>query len=214
MRDAVRRGGFVGLKCYHTMARVEGPTWRAPIETYLPEPLVRLAHEERLSISLHIVRDRALADPSTRQPFDAPARNTRICACGSPTLRAASTHGIRLKASPACVDCRMSTSIPAPSPKLARLKPSSQRSDTTACLYGADFPTSHMRGRCVAIRDSFHWFSAEDMRLEERHTALRLVMVGIESLRSLKLAAWRLKLSDRQIEDIFCTNAARLYGFA
>ncbi|MDW8212541.1 MAG: hypothetical protein RMJ55_03215 [Roseiflexaceae bacterium] len=71
-----------------------------------------------------------------------------------------------------------------------------------------------MRGRCVAIGDSFHWFSAEDMRLEERHATLRPVMVGIESLRSLKLAAWRLKLTDRQIEDTFCTNAARLYGFA
>ncbi|WP_198135982.1 hypothetical protein [Roseiflexus castenholzii] len=52
------------------------------------------------------------------------------------------------------------------------------------------------------------------MRLDERHTTLHPALIGSESLRSLKLAAWRLKLSDRQIEDTFFSNAARLYGFA
>ena len=35
LREQVRAGGFVGLKCYHTLARVDGPTWLAPIEAYL-----------------------------------------------------------------------------------------------------------------------------------------------------------------------------------
>ncbi|GIV99392.1 hypothetical protein [Roseiflexus sp.] len=84
----------------------------------------------------------------------------------------------------------------------------------TLVLYSADFPISHMCGRCVALGDSFHRFYAEDMRLDERHTTLHPALIGSESLRSLKLAAWRLKLSDRQIEDTFFSNAARLYGFA
>jgi hypothetical protein len=71
-----------------------------------------------------------------------------------------------------------------------------------------------MRGRCVAVGDSFHWLYAEDMGLEERHATLRPVLVGLESLRSLRLAARRLKLSDSQIEDIFYNNAARLFSFA
>ena len=78
-------------------------------------------------------------------------------------------------------------------------------------LYGSDFYISHLRGRCVAVGDSFHWFYAEDMNLAERHTTLRPVLVGLESLRSLRLAARRLKLSDRQIEDIFFSNAAQLF---
>jgi hypothetical protein len=78
-------------------------------------------------------------------------------------------------------------------------------------LYGSDFYISHLRGRCVAVGDSFHWFYAEDMNLEERHTTLRPVLVGIEALRSLRLAARRLKLTDRQVEDIFYNNAAQLF---
>jgi len=81
-------------------------------------------------------------------------------------------------------------------------------------LYGSDFYISHMRGRCVAIGDSFHWFYAEDMGLEEKHATLKPVLIGLESLRSLRLAARRLKLTDTQVEDIFYNNAARLFSFS
>lgn len=77
-------------------------------------------------------------------------------------------------------------------------------------LYGTDFHVSHMQGRCVAIGDSFHWLYAEEMDLEEKHITLQPVLIGLESLRSLILALHRLKLNDRQIEDIFYGNAAEL----
>jgi glutamate-1-semialdehyde 2,1-aminomutase len=79
-------------------------------------------------------------------------------------------------------------------------------------IYGSDFPISHMRGRCVAIGDSFHWFYADEMGLDERHATLRPALIGLEALRSLRLAVRRLRLSDAQIEDIFYTNAARLFS--
>jgi hypothetical protein len=63
VRETVRRHGFVGLKPYHLMAQVEGPTFLAPIEAYLSEAHMRLAHEEGLTITLHMVLDRAMADP-------------------------------------------------------------------------------------------------------------------------------------------------------
>lgn len=213
VRDMVRHSGFVGLKCHHTMARVEGPTWLAPIETYLPEPLVKVAHEERLSITLHIVRDRALADPLNQ------ATIRRYCE-RYPDMRLLLAHAARgfnpwhtiegiasLRGLPN-VYCDTSAVTEA-----GAFEAIIETLGHDRLLYGADFPVSHMRGRCVAIGDSFHWFYAGDMRLDERHTTLRPVMVGLESLRSLKLAAWRLKLSDQQIEDIFFTNAAQLYGF-
>jgi len=61
--QTVKTEGFVGLKCYHTMATGCERTWTAPIETYLPEPQVAVAGELGLAITLHLVRDRALADP-------------------------------------------------------------------------------------------------------------------------------------------------------
>jgi glutamate-1-semialdehyde 2,1-aminomutase len=66
VRERVRRGGFVGLKPYHTLARLDGPTWQASLEAFFPEALARLAHEEGLSVTVHLVRDRALADPANQ----------------------------------------------------------------------------------------------------------------------------------------------------
>ena len=65
MREEVRRSGACGLKCYHTMATTQ-PTWEADIPAYLPEELVSVAHEESLVITLHMVKQRALADPSNQ----------------------------------------------------------------------------------------------------------------------------------------------------
>jgi glutamate-1-semialdehyde 2,1-aminomutase len=79
-------------------------------------------------------------------------------------------------------------------------------------LYGTDFPVSHQRGRVVAVGDSFHWLMAEEMQLKQPHLSLRPVLVGLESLRALKLAVRRLKLSDNHVEDIFHDNAMQLYS--
>ncbi len=84
--------------------------------------------------------------------------------------------------------------------------------DHTRVLYGADFPVSQLRGRCVALGDSFFWISAENTDLKVPYADLQLALVGHESLRMLKIAAMSLRLTDRQIEDIFHRNATRLFG--
>jgi glutamate-1-semialdehyde 2,1-aminomutase len=214
VREQVRRGGYVGLKCYHTLARVAGPTWNAPIERYLSEEHVRIAHEERLTITLHIVRDRALADPLNQ------ATIRRYCERYS-DMRLILAHAGRgfnpwhtiegiesLQGLPnVWFDTSAVTEAGAFEAIVETIGPE-------RLMYGSDFPISHLRGRCVAIGDSFHWFYAEDMDLDERHTTLRPVLVGLESLRSLRLAARRLRLKDSQVEDLFFGNAARLFGFA
>ena len=66
IRETVQRLGFVGLKPYHLFA-TEKPTFDAHIPSFLPEEHVRIAHELGLSITLHIVRSQALADPSNQE---------------------------------------------------------------------------------------------------------------------------------------------------
>ena len=70
VRERVKRDGFSGLKCYHVYAR-EKPTFDATIPSYLPEAHVRIAHEEGLSITLHMVRPRAMADPANQETIRA-----------------------------------------------------------------------------------------------------------------------------------------------
>ena len=66
IRETVRSLGLVGLKCYHLYSPVT-PTFDSPIEAFLPEEQVRVAHEEKLSITLHIVKQRSLADPQNQR---------------------------------------------------------------------------------------------------------------------------------------------------
>ena len=62
VRQEVRRLGLHGLKCYFWFSKVKEP-WEAGIADFLPEPLVKVAHEEGWFITLHIVKSRALGDP-------------------------------------------------------------------------------------------------------------------------------------------------------
>lgn len=70
---------------------------------------------------------------------------------------------------------------------------------------------SHLRGRCVVVGDSFVWLYEDMLNWDAvSFQKVRPVFVGLESLRILKQAAWHLRLTDSQVEDIFCNNARRL----
>lgn len=212
VRQTVRQKKYVGLKCYHTMAKVDGPTWHAPIEAYLIDEHVRIAHEEGLSITLHMVRDRALADPINQKTI-------RHYCEKYPNMRLILAHAARgfnpwhtiegIGSLAGLDNVWFDTSAVTEAGAFEAIV---ETMGHTKLLYGTDFPVSHIRGRCIAIGDSFHWLYADEMDLDERHAALKPVLVGLESLRSIKLACNRLKLSDAQVEDLFYNNAMRLFG--
>ena len=62
MRQEVRRLGLAGLKPFSTYAQIEN-FWQAEIPDYLPEPIMAVADEEGWTITLHMVRQRGVADP-------------------------------------------------------------------------------------------------------------------------------------------------------
>jgi glutamate-1-semialdehyde 2,1-aminomutase len=212
VRAEVRRQGFVGLKPYHLMAKSDGPTFLAPIEDYLTEDHVRVAHEEGLTITLHMVRDRALADPVNQATIH------RYC-LAYPNMRLILAHaargfnpwhtieGIHSLEGLSNVWCDTSAVTEA-----GAFEVIVETLGHNRLLYGTDFHVSHLRGRCIAIGDSFHWLYDNEMHLDEKHTTLKPVLIGLESLRSVILAMHRLKLKDRQVEDIFYNNAVKLLG--
>jgi glutamate-1-semialdehyde 2,1-aminomutase len=214
IHDEVHEHGFVGLKCYHTMAQLDGPTWQAPIESYLPEAHMRVANAAGLSITLHMVRDRALADPLNQ------ATIRRYCE-SYPNMRLILAHAARgfnpwhtiegIDSLKGLNNVWFDTSAVT---EAGAFEAIIETMGHERLLYGTDFHVSHIRGRCVAIGDSFHWFYAHDMDSEEKHIKLAPVLIGLESIRSLRLACGRLKLSDSQIEDIFYNNARQLFPLA
>jgi len=214
IRAEVRRLGLAGLKCYHVHSGL-AVTWDADIPAYLPEAQVRVAHEEGLCITLHMVKPRAVADLSNQHWI------RHYCET-YPDMQLILAHAARgfnpyhtieglaaLRGLPN-LWCDMSAVA-----------------DTGACeaiieilghdrlLYGSDFPVSHLRGRCVAIGDGFLWLYDDTLDWQTASfQPLQPVFVGLESLRVLKQAAWHCRLSDSQVEDVFCNNVRRQLGLA
>ena len=211
IRETVRRCGFVGLKCYHVYSP-RRPTFDSFIEEYLPESHVRVAHEEGLSITLHMVRARALADvanqetirrycehyPNMRLILAHAARgfNAHHTILGIDSLRGLNNVWFDTSA---VTDCGAIEAI-------------INTIGHKRVLYGSDFPVSHLRGRCVALGDSFLWISAENTNLDVPYAKLELALVGHESLRTLKVAARSTRLTDAQVEDVFHNNGTELFG--
>jgi len=209
IRETVHRDRFVGLKCYHYYAD-EHPTWNATIPSYLPDEQVRVAHEEGLVITLHVVRPRALADRSNQEVIRRYARRY-------PNARLILAHAGRgfnpyhtvsgVAALRGISNVWFDTSAITDSGAFEAIV---RTFGVDHLLYGSDFPVTHIRGRVVAIGDSFLWVSTENTDFSAVYGQVEPTLVGLESLRTLKLACTNLNLSETQVEAIFYGNAKKL----
>jgi predicted TIM-barrel fold metal-dependent hydrolase len=210
IRQEVQRLGVVGLKPYHLFA-TEKPTFEAHIPSFLTDEHMRAADELGLSITLHIVRARALADPSNQEVL-------RRYATTYPNARLILAHAARgfnphhtiegIHALRELGNIWFDTSAVTDAGAIEAIV---RTCGHQRLLYGSDFPVSHLRGRCVALGDSFLWLSPENTKLDAAYANVQFTLVGLESLRTLKVAALALGLSDEHVEDIFLHNAARLF---
>jgi glutamate-1-semialdehyde 2,1-aminomutase len=213
VRQEVRRLGLHGLKCYHTFAARQ-PTWEADIPDYLPEPLVRVAHEEEWVITLHVVKSRAIADPANLHWI------RRYCQL-YPHMKLILAHSARgfqpshnlegLGQLTGLDNLYFDTSANCePLAHQAILRIMGHR----RLMYGSDLPVSHLRGRSLSAADSFLWLYGDTPVWGEKHQRIQPVLVGLEHLRALKWACWSERLSDAAIEDLFWNNAAELFDVA
>ena len=213
IRETVRRDGFVGLKCYHVYSPEER-TFDSQIPSYLPEEQVRIAHEEGLSITLHMVRQRAIADEGNQQVLRCWGKkypNARfILAHAARGFNPYHTiEGIGSLRGLGNIWCDTSAVTDG-----GAFEAIVRTLGVDRLLYGSDAPVTHLRGRCVAIGDSFLWLSESNTDFSTAYADFRPALVGVESLRVLKLACWNLGLSDTEVEKIFWGNAAALYQLA
>lgn len=211
VRETVRRKGFVGLKCYHLFAPKE-PTFEARVEEYLPEEHVRVADDLGLSITLHMVRARALADPANQESIARLAgkypRSRWILAHAARGFNPYHTvEGIGSLAGLGNIWFDTSA-VTEPGAYEAIVR----TFGVDRLLYGADFPVTHLRGRCVAIGDSFLWLTEDNTRFDAAYGAVKPLLIALESLRALKQACWNLRLNDSEVEQIFYGNAAAMFS--
>ena len=201
---------IAGFKCYHTYS-AQKPTWNAPIESYLPEWAWQLADERGLVITLHMVRDGAMADPENQ-------REIRQMCSRYPGAKLILAHAARGFHAPNTVKGVSSlrglqnvwfdmSGVTESAPLLAILREFGPRK----LMWGSDFPVSESRGKAVTVGDGFLWLDSRSVNWAESQHG-RPTLVGLESLRALREAAGDFGLNAGDIADIFYHNAVRLLG--
>ena len=215
MRAEVKRLGFSGLKVYHLFVQGE-PTWNADISKFLTEEHVRVAHQEGWTITLHMVKHRAMAEAANQQ------RIIEYCS-KYPDIKLILAHAARgfnpYHTAEGIHTLKGLRNIWCDTSAVTEAGGFEAIVDTLGhdrLLWGSDFPVSHERGRCVAIGDEFLWLGEDslDWSSVAAYARIQPVLLGLESLRALKLAAQRLRLTDSQVEDVFYHNARRMLGMS
>lgn len=213
VRQEASRLKVAGFKCYHTESP-RRPTWDSDIPEFLPEELVRIAGEEGLAITLHMVKARSVADPSNQYwirkycekypdmklilAHAARSFNPRFAAEGMESLRGLQN-----------LWCDTSAVAEAGAYETIIEVLGHER-----LLWGSDFPVGNTRGRYVAVGDSWVWIDGENVGRPgyAGDGGSVFTLNGLESLRALKRAVLHLRLSDNQVEDIFFGNLAGILG--
>lgn len=207
----IEADGFHGFKVYHLFAK-RADTFNASLPEYLPEWTWRLAHERGLVIMLHLVRREALADEDN-------ARQIRRYCLEHPNARLVLAHAARgfhgghtlrgidhlrgldnvfFDTSAVCEPVAFQAILRTFGP--SRL------------LFGTDFFISEARGRCVSVADGFLWLYRHTLNWTEHSAFASPTFVGIEALLALKQACSLERLTDSDIEHIFCRNAREMLG--
>ena len=210
VESVLKADRFVGFKVYHVFAD-QPETFEAPTEAFIPEWAWELAEKYGLAIMLHMVKARALADPSNqtyiRQHCLRYPNAKLILAhaargfCGGHTVEGIATlrglDNVYFDTSAVCEAAPMEAIL--------------REFGTGRLLYGADFPVSEFKGRCVSIGDGFQWLYEDTLDWKASRFA-KPQYIGLECLLAVQQACRTMRLRDDDIERIFSTNARELLG--
>lgn len=203
--------GIRGFKCYHLLAPNK-PTWNAPIGDYLPESAWEVADRHGFVITLHMVRDQALADPVN-------SNYIRQMAKKYPNAVLILAHAARSFAAWTAVEAVDTVkdldnvwfdfSGVCESPAEFQIL---RKCGVDRCMWGSDYPISRVAGKAISIADSFYWIGEQDLERFAGPTEFHAWLNGTENLMALRQACLMLDLGHSDVENIFYKNAARLFG--
>ncbi|MDZ4818786.1 MAG: amidohydrolase family protein [Planctomycetota bacterium] len=201
---------IAGFKVYHVYADRADTLQSTPNE-FTPEWAWQVANEQELVIMLHLVRDLALSDEANQKYIRShclryPSAKLILAHAARGFCAAHTVEGIH--ALRGLDNIFFDTSAVCETPALEAIL---QLFGVERLMFGTDFPVSETVGRCVSIGDSFIWINETHVASNSLPSACP-TLVGIESLLAIQLACRNLRVTDSDVERIFCTNARRLLG--
>lgn len=210
IQPLIERRHIVGFKPYYCFA--ESPPSQARLSQYLPEWVWNYADRNGSMVMIHLVRDRALADPDNQADLVEHCRrypNAKIILAHAGRGFHAPNTIQGIAAFRGIENVWFDTSVIC---EAAPLKAILHEMGPKHLLWGSDFPVSELRGRCVTLGNSFLWIDPGQLQDTSNIKPDGLILVGLEALRALKAAADDFGLNRSDIEDIFFNNATELLG--
>ncbi len=199
---------FRGFKCYHQTADTEGPTIQADIREYLPESAWQVADERGMTITLHMVKDRALADPENLdyiRTMTARYPGAKLilahCARGFASWTAVETvrqlrgiDNIYYDLAAVCDPAAMFEVI--------------RQGGADRVLWGTDYVIDRVHGKPVSCGELFTWVYPYALPCP---LDFPVSLTVLESLFAFYQASLMLDLGRPEIEAIFWKNAMALF---
>ncbi len=203
--------GIRGFKCYHNLSGADN-SWEATIDRYLPESAWAVANRRKMVITLHMVRDHALADPENLSYI-------RTMAKRYPDAVLILAHCARAFAAWTAVESVEKVadldnvwfdfSAVCESPAMVQIL---KKAGISRCMWGSDYPVSRGRGKCISLGDSFYWISQNDLDNFASKTRMSSYLIGTENLLAVRQAFILTELGEQAVEDFFWNNAVRLFS--
>jgi predicted TIM-barrel fold metal-dependent hydrolase len=220
LKRLVEEGGFAGYKVFlnwfgNDYRDITVPQMIGPAE-------MRLAHERRLVVLLHVPRDERLAHPAVRAGVerlasDWPGVSLVLAHCGRcylPAEMRAALAGPEARGLRRLPNLYFDTSMVMDPAALAILL---GEVESSRVLFATDLPVARMRGRRVAVLD--HWVDlvlpdepASAFRVQSDN--MRASFMVYEICLAIREAAELAGLRRRELEAIFWDNGRRLLARA
>lgn len=202
--------GIRGIKCYHNLIQ-RADTWNAGIGEYLPEGAWELAQEKKLYITLHMVKNNALADPDNLAYIKAMAKRypDAVLILAHAARSFASWTGVETVGQLAGFEnIWYDISGVCESPAIFQIF---HKVGKDRVMWGSDYPVSVMRGKAISLADGFYWIYEKDLANFTAATPIHSWLVGIENLMATRQACIMADMTATEVEDLFYNNAARLF---
>ena len=201
-----------GLKCYHTTA-ANKPTNQATIGEYLPESAWQVADQRGLAITLHLVKDRSLADPENYEYIMQMAKrypNAKLILAHCARAFAAWTGVETVDKIKHLDNVYYDFSAICESPAMFQIL---RKVGKDKCMWGSDFPVCRLSGKAISLADSFYWINARVLEMLGNPN-IPYWQYSTENLMAVRQACLMLDLSQDRIEDLFWNNAKTLFGLS
>jgi len=198
-----------GFKCYHQSAKTAGPTWFAEVGEYLPESAWQVANERGMSITIHMVKDKALSDENNMAYY-------KEMTAKYPNAKLILAHCARGFASWTTIEAvRELMGIPNIYYDMAAICDAAVMAEVIRqagpkhVMWGSDYCIDRCHASYMNTGESFRWIYKHELPEGINFPICKMVL---ESLFSFKKASLMLDLTKDEIEQIFYRTGCQLFG--